>query len=81
MLRRDFVKGVVAVPAVAHTVFGQQTPSQNSSRPPDVVPVNPPATPRQAPSPATSGRGLAGARNALLGLRQFILGDLAADTY
>jgi len=58
MRRRDFVKGVVAVPAVASTALGQQTPSQNSSRPPDVVPVAPPATLRQAPS----GRGLAGAR-------------------
>jgi Gluconate 2-dehydrogenase subunit 3 len=62
MRRRDFVKGVVAVPAMAHTVLGQQTPSQNSSRSPDVVPVNPPAAPRQAPSSTASGRGQAGAR-------------------
>ena len=62
MRRRDFVKGVVAVPAVARTVLGQQTPAQNSSsRPPDAVPVNPTATPRQTPSPA-AGRGQGGTR-------------------
>ncbi len=45
MRRRDFVKGMVAIPAAASTVIGQQVPPQPS--------VPPPAASR----PAAGGRG------------------------
>ena len=43
MRRRDFVKGVVAVPVAASTAFGQQAPPPSNIAPPGAAPIAPPA--------------------------------------
>ncbi|HEX3571466.1 MAG TPA: gluconate 2-dehydrogenase subunit 3 family protein [Acidobacteriaceae bacterium] len=51
MRRRDFVKGVVAIPVAASAVLGQQAPSPSSNAPPGAAPIAPPAA-----APSTFGR-------------------------
>ena len=64
MRRRDFVKGVVALPVVASTALGQQAPSPLSPPPPSSPPPSgaaPVAPPAAAPAPAPSLlRGMGG---------------------
>jgi hypothetical protein len=53
MRRRDFVKGVVAIPVAANVVMGQSAPPQQNAPVPGAKPTPPPATNRQA----AGGRG------------------------
>jgi hypothetical protein len=54
MRRRDFVKGIVAVPVAAQTVLGQQAPAPQQAVTPNAG--APPAVPPAAARPAAPGR-------------------------
>jgi hypothetical protein len=49
MQRRDFVKGMVAVPVAASAALGQQAPPPSSTAPPDAAPIAPPAAAPSGP--------------------------------
>ena len=55
MRRRDFVKGIVAIPVATTTVLGQEAPKQQTAPSPGAAPAVPPGAPVPQSPPASFG--------------------------